>query len=224
VPETAPSAKIKRLKQFAIDLRFAGSTYDHAHKEAVEYSRRQGVLYVPAYDDEHVIAGQGTVGLEIMEDSPDVDQVIVPVGGGGLVAGIAVAVKELSPVVQIIGVQAQASPSAFLSLKDGVPYDPYDHEDTIADGLAGGFGAKPFYIARSLIDRIQLFDESELRESIYMLMDQDRIIAEASGAVSVAPLLEPDDRIIGKRLVCVISGSNLETSLLQQILNDFCDQ
>jgi threonine dehydratase len=194
-----------------------------AHQAALEFARERDANYVQAYDDEQVIAGQGTIGLEVMEEFPYADLVLIPVGGGGLIAGIAVAVKELSPATQIVGVQAQASPSGFLSLRDGVPYDPYDHEETIADGLAGGFGAKPFYIARSLIDRIELFDETALRRSIYTLLDRDRILAEASAAVAIAPLLEPDDRLFGKRIVCVISGSNLETSLLREILVQFGD-
>jgi threonine dehydratase len=221
VPETAPDAKISRLQEFGIDLRIAGQTYEDAHQEAVQFSKANGVPYIPAYDDEQIIAGQGTIGLEIMEQYPDVEVVFIPVGGGGLIAGAAVAVKELSPAVQIMGVQAEASPSAYLSLKDGIPYDPYDHEPTIADGLAGGFGAKPFYIARSLIDQILLFDEYTLRRCIYTLIDRERILAEASGAVAIAPLLDPKENVIGKRVVCVISGGNLETKLLRDILNEF---
>lgn len=221
IPESAPDAKKRRLERFNIDLRNEGQTYDDAHQAAVDFASERGALYIPAYDDEDVIAGQGTVGLEIMQDLPDVDAIIVPVGGGGLIAGTAVAVKELSPVVEIIGVQAAASPSAFLSLRDGKPYDPYEHDNTIADGLAGGFGAKPFYLARSLIERVELYDEESLRRSIFTLLDEDRVVAEASGAIAVAPLLEPDERWMGKRVIAVISGSNLETDLLRQILNEY---
>jgi threonine dehydratase len=222
IPETAPEAKVNRLKHFQIDLQISGKTYEDAHQAAVEFAQNQGAAYISAYDDEQIIAGQGTAGLEIIEQCPECDLVIVPVGGGGLIAGVAVAVKELSPSTQIVGVQAEASPSAFLSLRDGTPYDPYEHEKTIADGLAGGFGAKPFYIARSLIDRIQLFDEVTLRRCIYTLLEADNILAEASGAIAIAPLLEHDERLKGKRVVCVISGSNLELTLLRDILNEFC--
>ena len=221
VPETAPDAKVNRLRYFNIDLRITGQTYEDAHQAAVEFSGNHNAVYIPAYDDEQIIAGQGTVGLEIMDRCPDVEVVLVPVGGGGLIAGTAVAVKELSPSVAILGVQAEASPSALLSLQDGVPYDPYDHEPTIADGLAGGFGAKPFYIARSLIDEIYLADERSLRRSIYTLLDQDRILAEASGAAAIAPLLAETPELIGKRIVCVISGGNLATSLLREVLNEY---
>lgn len=222
VPETAPRTKVDRLRHFEIDLQISGKSYEDAHQAAVEFSQARGAAYISAYDDEQIIAGQGTAGIEIIEQCPDCDLVIVPVGGGGLIAGVAVAVKELSPVTQIVGVQAEASPSAFLSLRDGTPYDPYEHEETIADGLAGGFGAKPFYIARSLIDRIQLFDEATLRRCIYTLLDRDNLLSEASGAVAIAPLLEPDERLMGKRVVCVISGANLELTLLRDILNEFC--
>jgi threonine dehydratase len=223
VPETAPDTKISRLREFGVDLRLAGQTYDDAHQEAIQFSKANNVPYIPAYDDEQIIAGQGTIGLEIMGQCPDVEMVFVPVGGGGLIAGTAVALKELSPAVRVVGVQAAASPSAYLSLKDGTPYDPYDHEPTIADGLAGGFGAKPFFIARSLIEQVLLFDEYTLRRCIYNLLDQERVLAEASGAVAIAPLLDPKEDVIGKRAVCVISGGNLETRLLKDILNEFSE-
>ncbi|MDF1498853.1 MAG: pyridoxal-phosphate dependent enzyme [Anaerolineales bacterium] len=224
VPETAPEAKIRRLQAFAIDLRFAGTTYEHAHQAAVEFAKQQRAVYIPAYDDEKIIAGQGTVGLEILEELPEIELIIVPVGGGGLIAGIATAVKELAPSVEVVGVQAQASPSAYLSLRDGTPYDPFDHAETIADGLAGGFGAKPFYLARSLIQRILLFDERVLRECVYTLLDEERIVAEPSGAVVIAPLLEADDTLRGKQIICVISGSNIETGLLREILFEFSER
>lgn len=224
VPETAPVAKIRRLQAFAIDLRFAGTTYEHAHQAAVEFAKQQRAAYIPAYDDENVIAGQGTVGLEILEELPEAEINIVPVGGGGLIAGIATAVKELAPSVEVVGVQAQASPSGHLSLRDGTPYDPFDHAETIADGLAGGFGAKPFYLARSLIQRILLYDERALRECVYTLLDEERIVAEPSGAVAIAPLLEADDTLRDKQIVCVISGSNIETGLLRDILFEFSER
>ena len=224
VPKTAPEVKIDRLRAFDIDLQFSGKTYDDAHHAALAYSEDHGARYIHAYDDEDIIAGQGTAGLEIMAQLPQADVVVVPVGGGGLIAGIAVAVKELSPSTRVVGVQAAASPSGRLSLKDGTPYDPYVHEKTIADGLAGGFGAKPFYLARTLIEDILLYDEEQIRRCVYRLLNDDRVLAEPSGAIAIAPLLEPDDGWRDKHIVCLISGSNLETSLLRDILVEFAKQ
>ena len=173
-----------------------------------------------AYDDPQVIAGAGTCGLEILTNLPDVATIIVPIGGGGLIAGIAVAAKSIQPASQILGVQPEASPAAKLSFEQDLPLDPYDHEPTIADGLAGGFGAYPFYIARTLIDDILLHSEQELREAIFTLVDQEQLVVEASGAIAIAPLLKADHHLQGQEVVCVLTGANLETSLLATILHN----
>jgi threonine dehydratase len=118
----------------------------------------------------------------------------------------------------VIGVQPEASPAALLSLRDGVAYDPYDHEPTLADGLAGGFGRTPFAIARTLIDEMCLSSEADLRAAIYTLLDQHQLVTEASGAIAVAPLLNDSIDIEGKKVVCILTGGNIETSLLCDIL------
>jgi len=136
-----------------------------------------------------VVAGQGTVGLEIMEQLPEVEAILVPIGGGGLVAGTAVAAKAVHPQVQVIGVQAEASPSAYLSLKEGHCYEKYDAAPTIAEGLAGGFGIVPFTIARGLIDEVILVSEEEIYEAVFFLLQAAQLVVEGSGAVGVAALL-----------------------------------
>jgi threonine dehydratase len=171
-----------------------------------------------------VIAGAGTCGLEILVDLPDVETIIVPVGGGGLVAGIAVATKSLQPAARIIGVQPQASPAAKLSFEQNLPIDPYEHEPTIADGLAGGFGAHPFYIARTLIDQILLYSEADLRQAIFSLVDHEKLVVEASGAIAIAPLLKDSPHFRGQTVVCVLTGANIDTSLLAAVLNETADR
>jgi len=181
--------------------------------------KKTGVTYIPAYDDPQVIAGAGTCGLEILSDLPEVETLIVPIGGGGLISGIAVAAKGINPGCQIIGVQPEASPAAKLSFEQNLPIDPYDHEPTIADGLAGGFGSHPFYIARTLIDDILLFSEAELRRAIFTLIDQEQLVVEASGAIAIAPLLAAGHQLSGQTVACVLTGANIDTSLLADILN-----
>ena len=221
VPENAPRAKVDKLRRLGARVHLAGATYEAAHQAAEAFARQTGATYVQAYDDVDVIAGQGTLGLEIMSDLPDADLVLVPVGGGGMIAGIASVVKRVNPACRVIGLQPEASPAALLSLRDGVPYDPYDHQPTIADGLAGGFGALPFYIARTLIDDVLLSSEGELRRAIFTLIDQEQLVVEASGAIAIAPLLSGTLKVSGQRVACVLSGGNLDTRLLADILAEF---
>jgi threonine dehydratase len=219
VPRTAPQAKVIKLRRFPITLRQAGQTYEEAHQAAEEIAVTTGSTYIPAYDDPQVIAGAGTCGLEILTDLPDVDTIIVPVGGGGLIAGISVVAKSIQPASKIIGVQPEASPAAKLSFERNLPLDPYDHDPTIADGLAGGFGAYPFYIARTLIDDILLHSEPDLRQAVFTLIDQEQLVVEPSGAIAIAPLLQSRRRFQEQQVVCVLTGSNIDTNLLTRILD-----
>ena len=218
VPRNASRAKVEKLRRLGVTLHQEGTTYEEAHQAAERFARETGATYVSAYDDVDVIAGQGTLGLEVLTDLPEADLVLVPIGGGGMVAGVATAVKEMSPGCRVIGLQPEASPAAFLSLRDGVPYDPYDHEPTIADGLAGGFGAMPFYIARTLIERVLLVSEAGLRRAVFALLDQEQLVVEPSGAIAIAPLLDGSLDVTGQTVVCILSGGNLETALLRDIL------
>lgn len=147
--------------------------------------------------------------------------VLVPVGGGGLVAGIAAAAHAIYPHCRIAGVQPEASPAALLSLRDGIAHDPYDHEPTLADGLAGGFGAVPFVLARDKIDQIWLAKEAELRHAIFTLLHQEQLVVEASGAIAIVPLLTGQLNVTGRTVVCVLTGGNLDTAVLQAVLAEF---
>lgn len=221
VQANAPRAKVDKMRHFDVTLHLEGDTYEAAHQAAEAFARETGATYVQAYDDLDVIAGQGTTGLEILNDLPDTDLILVPVGGGGLIAGIATVVKSMSPGCRVVGLQPEASPAALLSLRDGIPYDPYDHEPTIADGLAGGFGAMPFYVARTLIDQVLLASEADLRRATFTLLDREQWVVEPSGAIAITPLLNGALDLEGKTVVCVLSGGNLATTLLRDILVEF---
>jgi len=220
VPKTTPQAKVKKIGRFPVTLHQVGQTYEEAHQAAEEAAQKSGATYIPAYDDPQVIAGAGSCGLEIMADLPQVDTIIVPVGGGGLIAGIGVAVKGINSICRLVGVQPAASPAAKLSFEQNIPIDPYDHKPTIADGLAGGFGAHPFYIARTLIDDILLFSEADLRQAVYTLVDQEQLVVEASGAIAIAPLLAAGQEFKGQTVACVLTGANIDTDLLADILSN----
>ncbi len=207
VPRPTPAPKLAKLARFPIDLRQVGQAYEEAHQAAEDFARQTGATYIPAYDDPQVIAGAGTAGLEIMAELPQVEAIIVPVGGGGLIAGTAVAAKGVNPLCRVVGVQPEASPAARLSLEQNQPIDPYDHAPTIADGLAGGFGATPFYVARALIDQILLFGEEALKQAIFTLVDQEQLVVEASGAIAIAPLLAAGHDFSGQVVACLLTGA-----------------
>ncbi len=217
VPTNAPQAKINKLRHFPITLIQQGKSYEEAHQAAAVFAAQTGAVEISAYDDAAVIAGQGTIGLEIFADLPQVEVLLVPVGGGGMIAGISLVARALCPTCCVLGVQPEASPAALLSLRDGVAYDPYDHAPTIADGLAGGFGRLPFALTQGHIE-IALASETALRHAIYTLLAEEQLVIEASGAIAIVPLLRSEPALRGRRVVCVLSGGNLDISLLKSIL------
>ena len=217
VQANASPAKIAKLREYPARVHLVGETFEEAQQAALAHGRATGAAYVSAYDDPAVIAGQGTCGLEIVEDLNDFDAVIVPVGGGALISGIGLAVKSAHPNARVIGVNPAASPSALLSFQRGYAIDPYDHEPTLAHGLAGGFGRVPFEVARHVVAEIVLVSEDELKQAIVALIDSDQILAEASGVVGVAAALHRKTELRG-RVVVVISGGNIDSGTLRSIL------
>ncbi|MFQ5813985.1 MAG: threonine/serine dehydratase [Anaerolineae bacterium] len=220
MPVNAPASKLKKLEEFECDVFLSGNSYDEAHHFAEDFERVHGATYVHAYDDPLTMAGQGTVGLEIMEDLPEAEAILVPVGGGGLIAGIALAAKAINPQVRVIGVQPEASPAAYLSLRDGRPYEEYDAAPTIADGLAGGFGRLPFEIAGDLIDEIVLVSEEETRAAVFTLLELAQLVVEGAGAVGIAALLAGKVNLAGRKVVAVLSGANIDATLLFEIIGE----
>ena len=215
-----PASKVDKLAEFGAKIFLVGEQYDDADDASMEFQREHDLTYTNSFDDPLIIAGQGTVGLEIMEELPDAEVLLVPVGGGGLVAGVAVAAKAVNPSIKIIGVQVEASPSAYLSLKEGRCYERYEHGPTICEGLAGGFGIVPFGIAKDLIDEVVLVNEEETRDAIFALLKAEQLVVEGSGAVGVAALLFDKVDLKGRKVVAVISGGNIHIDLLFEILGE----
>ena len=220
VPTTTPHIKIKGIKKYGVDLVLFGDDYDEAEHYAKNFARDNGCAYISPYDDKLIIAGQGTVGLEIVESVPNVDTVVVPVGGGGLISGVSIAMKSLKPDVAVFGVQSEASPVMYDSLKAGkIVSSP--KTKTIADGLSGGIekGSLTFEIARHCIDKMLLVKETTVRRAVYLLWVHEKQVIEGSGAVAIAPILEKATLFKGKVVACVITGGNIDGRLFEEIVS-----
>ena len=219
VPETAPAAKIDKLRTFPVRVEQKGATYDDAHAYALAHVRETGATYVHAFDDTRTAAGQGTVGLEILDDLPAVGDILVPVGGGGLISGIAVAVKARSSGARVIAVQPAASPALPESLRQGRPLYEFPAGPTVADGLAGGIGDLVFN-HRDLIDDVIVVSEPEIEDAMVALLAQDQVVAEGAGAVGIAALRSGRFRPRDDRPVAVvITGANVDARVLARLLS-----
>ena len=217
VPETAPRAKVEKLGGFPVTVHVEGATYDDAHALAMAHVERTGATYVHAFDDPRTAAGQGTAGLEILDDRPDVGAILVPVGGGGLISGLAAAVKARAPSVRVVAVQPEASPALSESIRQGRSLLEYPARPTLADGLAGGIGEIVF-AHRDLIDDIVLVSEAEIEDAIVALLADDQVVAEASGAVGVAALRSGKWRGDGRPVAAVVTGGNIDARVLGRLL------
>jgi threonine dehydratase len=218
LPENAPKSKAEKLRTFPVRLRQVGATYEDAQDEALRFAAVSGARYVHAFEDPLTAAGQGTAGLEILEQLPGLARIVVPVGGGGLISGIAVAVKARAPHVKIVAVQAEASPSLPESLARGTPLLRYPAGPTLADGVAGGIGEIVFR-HRALLDAVVVVPEPALEEAIVALLTEDQVVAEGAGALGVAALrcgrLDPD----GGRTAVVVTGGNIDAVHLRRLLS-----
>jgi threonine dehydratase len=219
VPKTTPKIKINAIKEYGADLVLFGDTYDEAEQKAKKLAWKDEYAYISPYNDELITAGHGTIGLEITEALPTVDTVIVPVGGGGLIAGISIAVKSIKSSVQVIGVQSEASPVMYKSLRAGRIVDARITE-TIAEGLAGGIekDAITFKIIQEYVDEMLLVHEETIRRAVYLLWTWEKQVAEGSGAAAIAPIVENKSLFAGKTVVAVITGGNIDTELFQSIV------
>ncbi len=218
LPRTAPRAKVEKLREYPVEIHVVGQSYADAHHAAEGYARASGATFIHAYDDPLTVAGQGTIALEILEDLPDVDAMLIPVGGGGMIAGMAIAAKAIAPSMKIVGVQPAASPALRDSLRDGRCYEEYAAALTICDGLAGGIGKICFDVAQRFVDDVVVVEEREVFDAVRALMETQQLIVEGSGAVGIAALLTGKAKLDGQRVAVVVSGGNVDLELLRQIL------
>ncbi|RQH02050.1 threonine ammonia-lyase [Natrarchaeobius oligotrophus] len=219
MPEYAPISKVKATRNYGAEVVLDGADYDEAAERAHEIEREEGRTYVHAFDDEQVMAGQGTIGLEIAEDCPDVETVVVPIGGGGLISGIAAAIKGENPDTRIIGVQAEGAASAARSLETGERVS-LEGVDTIADGIATrSVGERTFAHIREYVDEVVTVSDPEIAVATVYLLERSKTVVEGAGAVPLAALLfeafeyEPDETIVP-----VLSGGNVDLNTLTNVI------
>ncbi|MFC6874394.1 threonine ammonia-lyase [Halobellus marinus] len=219
MPEHAPISKVKATERYGGRTVLHGADYDEAQAKAHEIEAAEGRTYVHAFDDEKVMAGQGTIGLEIVEDCPDVDTVVVPVGGGGLISGIATAVKARKPDARVIGVQAEGAASLPDSLQAGEIRER-ESVNTIADGIATRkVGERPFAVIRERVDEVVTVTDEEIAVALTYLLERSKTLVEGAGAVSMAALLfEAFDYEAGETIVPALCGGNIDTNQLTTVL------
>ena len=218
MPEGTPLLKVANTRSHGAKVVLAGSNYDDAYAEARRLEVAEKLTFLHPFDDPEVIAGQGTVGLEILEQVPDLEAVLVPVGGGGLASGIGVAVKALRPQARVVGVETEVLPSMLASLEEGrlVTLEP---ASTLADGIAVKRpGELTFEHVRRVVDEIVTVSEEEIASAILYLLEREKTVVEGAGAVGVAALMNRKVRLEGRRVVAVISGGNIDVNVIARVI------
>ena len=218
MPKNASPAKVAATRGYGANVILQGINYDESYSKAKEIAEKTGATIIQAFDDPQIIAAQGVVGLEILEDLPDVDEIYLPIGGGGLAAGTVIAIKEKNPNVKVIGVQSKSFPSMYESIKQNTR-TMIGGEKTIADGIAVKIpGELTFEIVKNLIDDIVLVDDNEITKAMFLLMERMKFVVEPAGAVGLAYLISKKPSP-GKKVVAVLAGGNVDMYLLGQIVD-----
>ena len=220
LPDGAPISKVEATKRYGADVCLVKGVYDDAYNKAIELRDEKGYSFIHPFNDPDVIAGQGTIGLEIINQLPNVDVIVVPIGGGGLIAGLAYTVKQLNPSCKIYGVQAQGAPSMELSIKDG-HIETLSEVQTIADGIKVKTpGDLTYELVKKYVDGIVTVSDDEIALAILTLLEQQKLIAEGAGAVSVAAVIaDKIPEIEGKNVCCLVSGGNIDVTILSRVID-----
>ena len=219
IPAGAPIQKVEATKSYGADVVLVKGVYDDAYAKAVEIQQETGKTFIHPYDDEDVIAGQGTIGLEILEEMADVDAVVVPIGGGGLISGVAFAVKALNPNVKVYGVQAAGAPSMERAVHEHQQLT-LESVSTFADGIAVKHpGDITFQMCQQYVDEIVTVSDDEIATAILAMIEQQKMVAEGAGAVAVAACMFHKLPVEGKKVVCVVSGGNIDVTILSRVIS-----
>ena len=218
MPLHAPLIKVTRVRQYGAQTVLHGADYDEAFAEAYRLAQERGLIFIHAFDDPWIVAGQGTIGLELYEQNPDLDAVVVPVGGGGLIAGIALVLKTLNPKIRVIGVQAEAVPSMQAALEKGGPVR-LPPAMTIADGIAvRAVGETPFALVQRYVDEIVTVSEGEIANAVLLLLEIEKTVAEGAAAVPLAALINKKITLANGNVGVIISGGNIDMNLISRII------
>lgn len=218
MPDGAPISKVEATKQLGAEVRLVKGAYDDAYATALRLQEETGATFIHPFDDDQVIAGQGTIGLEILDQLENPDAVVVPIGGGGLISGVAYAVKHLNPNVKVYGVQAARAASMVASQAEGAPIT-LERADTFADGIAVKHpGDLTYRLVSEYVDEIVTVTEDEIAAAILALLEKQKVIAEGAGAVGVAAVLFDKLPVRGKKVVCIVSGGNIDVNILSRVI------
>ena len=219
LPDSAPISKVEATKGYGAEVCLVEGCYDDAYAKALELRDSEGYTFVHPFDDENVIAGQGTIALEILNDLDNIDAIVVPIGGGGLISGIAYTVKQIRPSVKVYGVQAAGAPSMYNSVKDG-EIECLSSVSTIADGIAVKQpGENTFRYVSEYVDEVALVTDDEVSSAILALIEKQKMIAEGAGATAVAAIMFDKFNLKGKRVVAVVSGGNIDVTSLSRVID-----
>ena len=219
LPDTAPISKVEATKGYGAEVCLVAGCYDDAYQKALELRDSQGYTFVHPFDDENVIAGQGTIALEILNDLDNIDAIVVPIGGGGLISGIAYTVKQIRPSINVYGVQVNGAPSMYNSIKNN-QIECLPSVQTIADGIAVKQpGENTFKLISEYVDDIVLVSDDEVSSAILALIEKQKMIAEGAGATAVAAVLAKKLPVEGKRVVCLVSGGNIDVTSLSRVID-----
>ena len=218
MPLPTPLIKVSATRGYGAEVILHGANYDEAFDEALRKSRQDGLTLVHAFDDDAVIAGQGSLGLEILQQVPDVEAVVVPIGGGGLIGGIACAIKESNPKVKMFGVQPSRLPSMKVAVAEGIPVT-ISPAATVADGIAvRRAGDRTLPLVQKYVDDIVTVDEEEIANAILLLLEREKTLAEGAGAAAIAALLNHKLPLTGKKVAVLVCGGNIDVTLLSRII------
>jgi threonine dehydratase len=218
MPVATPLAKVEATRAYGADVVLYGESYEEAHDEADRLAAERGLVIIPGFDDPLIVAGQGTIALEVIDDLPEVDVIVVPVGGGGLAAGIAVGAKELAPRARVVGVQVDAAPGAKRSIEAGrrVVVHP---QPTIAEGIAvGGPGELTFPLLQRWLDDIVIVNDDEIAQAMVLLIERSKLVVEGAGAAGVAALIAKRIDVEGRKVVVVLSGGNVDINMVARVV------
>lgn len=220
MPEITPKQKVKQTEMFGgdhIEIVLVGDTFDDCLKEALAYTAANGMTFIPPFDNTKVIEGQGTVGVEIFEDLPELDMVIMPIGGGGLASGVGSYLRNLKPAIELIGVEPEGAPSMKQALNSGAPVLLGDIDRFVDGAAVKRVGNLTFEYCRELLNQMLLIPEGKICTTILKLYNEDAIVVEPAGALAVASLDQIRDQIMGKTVVCIVSGGNNDIERMQEI-------
>ena len=219
MPENAPIMKVEATKSYGAEVVLVPGVYDDAYAKAIEMKNEYGYTFVHPFDDENVIAGQGTIALEVLDELPDAEVLVVPVGGGGLISGVAFAAKTVNPKIKVYGVQAEGAASMSSAVKAGKPIR-LDSVSTFADGIAVKEAGKLTYdIVSKYVDGVVTVSENEIASAILAMIEKQKIIAEGAGAVSVAAVMSGKIPCENKKTVCIVSGGNIDVIILSNVID-----